>query len=288
MGQVAALNPRAFMRLFAGVLALLLTWHGAAAAVAAAFDKDFAVVYIDAPTEARYGRIPLDRAILAKGIQKLADAGAKGVVLKFFLDQPKEEASDAAMEAALKRIPVILQARLDDAEPKPNSLPDKFALGGLSAKTAQSGASGWIPLPRFSAVSADVGFIDFDSTVVPMLETYRDRTVKSVCLSAIELATGRKALIEPGRQIRFGDLTLPLDELNRVSTTLTPAKPAPVSAVSFLSLLDGQADAAALKGKVVILAYDGPNIHSADSPLGKMGAHRLFVAVFRALYEGLH
>ena len=41
----------------------------------------------------------------------------------------------------------------------------------------------------FCAHAKDVGFVDFDSAQVPLLETYQPRTVKSLVVCAIELAT---------------------------------------------------------------------------------------------------
>jgi CHASE2 domain-containing sensor protein len=52
------------------------------------FNSEFAVVFTDAETEARYGRIPLDRALIARALDALTKANARAVVLKFFLDRP--------------------------------------------------------------------------------------------------------------------------------------------------------------------------------------------------------
>jgi CHASE2 domain-containing sensor protein len=67
---------------FAAVLLLIVPLQVAGSS----FEKDFAVVFIDAATEANYGPIPLDRALLARALERLAVARARGVVLKFFLD----------------------------------------------------------------------------------------------------------------------------------------------------------------------------------------------------------
>src|SRR5690242_6326838 len=92
----------------------------------ASFREDFAVVFIDAASEAKFGTFPLDRSILAEAIRQAASLGAKGVVLKFFFDQPKSEVSDLSLEQALTNTPVLLQARIDDSQVQPNALPNHF------------------------------------------------------------------------------------------------------------------------------------------------------------------
>ena len=48
----------------------------------------FALVMIDEASESRYGGFPVDRALVAQVVDKLATAGARAVVLKFFYDEP--------------------------------------------------------------------------------------------------------------------------------------------------------------------------------------------------------
>jgi CHASE2 domain-containing sensor protein len=40
---------------------------------------------IDEASEAKYGGFPIDRALTAQAIEKLAAAGVRGIVLKFFM-----------------------------------------------------------------------------------------------------------------------------------------------------------------------------------------------------------
>jgi CHASE2 domain-containing sensor protein len=73
---------------------------------------------IDSVTEAKLGAFPIDRAHIANSINILSSAGAKAVVLKFFYDQPSNEKSDAALQAAIVKstAKILLQARIDDAK----------------------------------------------------------------------------------------------------------------------------------------------------------------------------
>ncbi|MBT8447469.1 MAG: hypothetical protein KJO38_09985, partial [Gammaproteobacteria bacterium] len=201
---------------------------------------------------------------------------------KFFLDRAGDTASDAALAAAMQLIPVILQARIDDGEPAPHPLPSRFTLP-FSAATAISGSSGWIPAPRFAAAAAGIGFADYDGLPVALLETYRERTVKSLLLASLELAMGGPADIDPGHHVTAGSWSFALDPLNRAAAT--PAAWPPLDYLPFHALLEDGGRADRLVGKVVILGYDGARIPMLETPLGAISAHRLFIRVLEALFE---
>jgi len=266
-------------RYFAFLVFLLLPLS----AKADKFSQDLAVVFIDAATEAKYGRIPLDRSLLAQAIEKAANAKAKGVVVKFFLDLPRTNKGDRLLATAISHIPVVLQARIDDSEMHPNALADRFTVPGKPAVTSVLGESGWIPIPQFSEHAHAVCFVDFNAFPVPLLEKYRDRTVKSLMLCAAELAVGHSAAIIPAKEVSIGKRSIALDEFNRVNIDFK--KLSPLTVLAFHDLIEGKVSDAALKNKVVILAYDGPNIDSFKSEFGEIGAHRLFVLMLQSFYE---
>jgi CHASE2 domain-containing sensor protein len=249
---------------------------------AASFDQDFAVVFIDQKTEAKYGAIPLSRVVLANGIDAIAKAGAKGLVVKFFLDQSKGVKEDQGLANSISKIPTVLQARIDDSERTPNSLSERFTMAGRF-NVAVSGSSGWIPLPIFAQHAADLGFVDFNSTRVPMVEQYQSHTVKSLVLCALELVAGKKAKVSNGKKIEIGSRIFKTDGQNQIDARLIA--PGLIHYVSFNDLIDGSANEK-LRNKVVILAYDGPNIVKASTSLGVMGAHRYFVNILRSIYDG--
>src|SRR5689334_20798336 len=86
----------------------------------------FAVVLIDRATERALGEFPYDRAVYARGIEALGRARVRGVVLKFFIDRAKTAEGDAALAEAMRKMKLVLQARLDAAEARPNALPERF------------------------------------------------------------------------------------------------------------------------------------------------------------------
>ena len=274
-GSVPCMNSIRLAFLFCTLSSMLL---------GASFRDDFAVVFIDSASEAKFGAFPLDRSLLAKAIRQAGDLRAKGVVLKFFLDQRREEAGDLSLANAMTNVPVQLEARIDDAEAHPNPLPDRFTLAGIKVQTAISGRSGWIPLSMFAANANDVGFVDFSSaTEVPLLEVYQSRTVKSLAVCCIELATGNSVVIAPDGRMKFGLNELRVDSRNCVTAKL-PVKD-DLAYIPFHQFLAGEIPASRIKGKIVIIGYDGSQIHSISTAIGPVRAHRFFVYVLQSIYE---
>lgn len=273
----AACCARAPIRLVYFSLLLLILCGSAQAET---FDDHFAIVFIDRTTESKYGDVPLDREILAKGIVRMSEAGAKGVVIKFFLDQAKDDAGDRILAEAITRLPVILQARIDSNEPSSKDLPDRFTLS-FDADTSITGNAGSIPLPLFSREAYDIDFTDFNGFPLALLETYQGKTVKSLLLSAIELALGAKAIIKPGHQVNIGQLKLKMNALNQVDVDLK-SLPA-LRYIPFHEVLDDASRTVQVKDKVVILAYDGPKIHSIKTKSGSVSAHKMYSHVLSAL-----
>ena len=262
------------------ILLCSLTLNGAG------LDDPFAVVFIDHKTEETYRGFPLDRALLAKGIREIKKHKPRGIIIKFFLDLPKDPASDRALADSFAGVPVILEARLEDSVAKPNLLPHRFVLKTPLARgnTALSGQSGWLPLELFSAKAADIGFVDFSvPEKVPIIEQYQGAAVKSLYLCAVELALGQKAEVFPGQRLVIGKHQVALTEESEVSVTM-PVKDE-LDYTPFHDVVDGKLKSNSFENKVVILGYDGTKIHSVNTSLGKIKAHRFFCYGLASLYR---
>jgi hypothetical protein len=253
-----------------------------ASANATKFDDRFAVVLINAETEARYGQIPLKRSYLARALRRVAETGGRGVVLKFFLDQDRDASEDRQLAAEIARIPVVLQARLDDGEPHSNPFPRRFVFP-VNVPAAVNGAAGWIPIPVFANMAADIGFVDMVEKTMPLVEHYQGLPVKSLALAAIELAESSRAHFGDAGTIRVGRGHIRVDKLN--GSMARPHQPLPSRSIAFHDLLERTDVAEEVKGKVVIIAYDGPHIPTVDTPVGRMGTHLAFIAWLRAIYD---
>jgi CHASE2 domain-containing sensor protein len=256
-------------------------------AFAGTFEDDFAVVFVDTPTEDRLGPFPFDRVYLAEATEKIAAAKARAIVFKFYFQLPKTEASDLRLSQAFKKIPVVLQAQFDVNETKSNPLPSRFVLKDIRSNTLVSGQKAWIPYPALLENVADLGFVDFGTENVPMVELYQDKPVKSLVLCAVEMAVRTKAKIDPRHQITFGSRSLPLSKDDEVKVTLPD--PAKINAISFHKIIDGTVPQSELEGKVVIIGYDGVNMHSWVTPQrGPVKEHRLFVTCVKGVYDLLN
>src|SRR4029079_8299102 len=96
--------PRCMLR-FAFISCLLL--HGTTIAYA----HDFVAVFFDDESAAElHVDAPLPRDLVAQVITKLHEAGARGLVLKWFVDLPRDKQQDEALAKALCLMPTTLQA----------------------------------------------------------------------------------------------------------------------------------------------------------------------------------
>lgn len=253
----------------------------------------FELVLIDSASEKQLGGFPIDRALIAKAVTILKQAGARAVVLKFFYDQPgKSPASDKALADAIGSIKTLLQARIDEAELPANPLPARFITGVVTGnfKSSLTGTSGWIPLAPFAAAAFDVGFVDIASPdSVPMIESYQNKPVKSLTLAALEIAARETAKIDSGVRVTLGKKSVVLTEDNQVVLKLSSV--ALPDYVSFTALLDGKINSAQLqekfRDKVVVIGYDGEKMHFLTTNAGLVKAHRLFYLGLLDVYRQL-
>ena len=236
----------------------------------------FVFVMIDSQTEAVYGSLPFDRALVAKAIDRLTAAKAKGIVIKFFYDLPSTEKNDHLLEQSICAAPVALQASLNDAEGTTNGLEARFQIGAVPMPGFPSlfvGDKALIPLQRFRRCARAVGFVDSTTSEIPLVEIYQGKMVKSLQLVALEMASNQNAEIAPSGFVRVG--TTRLDLMHHIEFPRTNS----LSYIPFHKLMSDTAKTWQVKVQqsVVILGYDGKNIHSIKTPLGPLGAHRFFI-----------
>jgi CHASE2 domain len=241
----------------------------------------FELVLIDAASEKQLGGFPVDRKLVAQVVTALKAAGAKGVVLKFFYDQPaKLPESDKALADAISSTKTLLQARIDEAEFGPNPLPSRFAMDKAEGnlKTPLAGDNGWIPMPQFANAAHDIGFVDITTPEnVPMVESYKNTPVNSLTLAALELATDETGHIENGARLTLGSKSVPLTTDNQVALKLNTNEK--LDYTSFSDVLESKEGSTAMsrfRGKVVVIAYDGAKMEMIQTSAGPIKAHRLF------------
>jgi CHASE2 domain-containing sensor protein len=232
---------------------------------------------IDTQTEAIYGSLPFNRAVVAAAVDKLTAAKAKGIVLKFFYDLPSTEKNDHLLERSICNSMVALQASLNEAEGTTNRLEPKFEVANASAEGFPPlfvGNKALVPLPRFRRCAQAVAFVDSTVSDFPLLGVYQDKVVKSLQLVALEMASSQKAEIDVSGLVKLGASRLELMQSIEFPAT---------NSLSYIPFHEVMSDKSKewqkqVQGAVVILGYDGKNIHSIQTAVGPLGAHRFFIA----------
>jgi hypothetical protein len=252
----------------------------------------FIAVFVDDATEKALGPFPYDRSKYAEVISTLREAKAKAVVLKYFLDQAKPGGGDDELSVEIKKLPVLLQARFDQSEPHPNSLPVSFGCGSRvrgDTSALLSGQSGWIPLEKFSQGCVGIGFVDIasknDVLNIPMVIKYRGCVLPSLELAALELALGQPASIFLGDKISFASHSLRVNASGQIHVQL-PAKDQ-IDSISFVDVIKGNFDKKRVAGKIVILGFDAKETPVLATSMGPLRVHRLFYYSLESLYEQL-
>jgi CHASE2 domain-containing sensor protein len=249
---------------------------------------DFVTVFFDDESaKALHTDAPLPRALKAQAIKMLYEAGARGLVLKYFEDLPSDAEQDRTYAKALCLLPTTLQACLC-LDGSTNALPGQFYItktNRIRLQSVMSEKQGYIPLPQFCACARGVGFVDLERPDgIPLIERYQGRLVKSLYVTALELETGERADYSSGTNVVFGNRSLSYNELGEHQITGELRK---LEYLPFHHVLQGTVAREKLRGKVVILGYDGTRIHSIHTPWGEIKAHRLLVQSLIALTEDL-
>jgi len=258
----------------------------------AAHRSPFIAVFVDDATERALGPFPYDRSKYVEAFSALREAKAKAVVFKFFMDQPKPGAGDDELSAEIKKMPVLLQARIDPSELHPNPLPVSFGCGSQVEGDPHhllSGQSGRIPLEKFSESCAGIGFVDKaskkDILNIPMVLKYKDTVFPSLELAALEQVFGESATIFLGDKMTLSGHSLAVDASGQIHAKL-PAKDQ-IDSISFIDVITGTFDKKRVAGKIVILGFDAKETPVLATLLGPLRIHRLFYYSVVSLYEQL-
>jgi CHASE2 domain-containing sensor protein len=250
----------------------------------------FVAVFVDDATEKALGPFPYDRAKYAQVISVLRKAKAKAVVIKYFLDQAKPGAGDDALASELNKLPVLLQARLDPSETKPNPLSVNFGCALRvqgDTKYLLSDQSGWIPIDKFSRHCAGIGFVDLaskhDVLNIPMVLKYQDKIMPSLDLIALEMAFDKPASIVLGGTLSLAGHKLPVDASSQIHAHLPDQDQ--ISTISFIDVTNGKFDKNKVAGKIVIMGFDAKETPVLPTPNGPIRIHRLFVMCLESLYQ---
>ncbi len=193
---------------------------------------------------AHFGDFPFSRAISATVIHRLAQAGARSIVYKFFVDEPRD--ADAQLATALARIPSFLQIDLADVVEGPDGLMHGSAVG---------------PNSRLAPAAAGFGFVHQRAAgageSIEVQAQVNGRTVQSLSLLAAQELVRAKAVITPS-ELRLGPRRFVLDGKGQ-ARCFHAQQPVP-EGHSFRSVVDGSRRfLARFRDKVVVIGHMASN-----------------------------
>lgn len=244
---------------------------------------DIAIVAIDEPSIARFGRFPWPRSVMARVIDAIAAAQPKAIALDVLYTDPSDPAEDAALAASIGRAGnVAAAAQLVDA-PVP------------------SGAASWLlPLPAIRQAAAATGHVNVlaesDGAARHLLLLAADgtgRPIRALPLEALRIADRlpESAVVDTGEALVIGSRAIPVDRLDSpvvmssagAHQVLRPGRIAidyigptgsfaPVT-YSVAALLDGAVPPTAFHNRYVLIGatassagerFSSPFMHSTD------------------------
>jgi len=237
---------------------------------------------IDDETVSRYGPLPLNRAVVAEALKRIASAEPKVLVVDVLLSEKTREAADASLADALSRFPRVvlaaaLEATQDDKQPR------------------------WLtPLPEFQRHAVALGHVH--------LEPDRDGLARTLFLSkvntdnrywALGFEAFRAALgaqgppTEYAKELRVGNRFVPAADSNGRLLWIHYAGPeGSFRRVSLASVLDGRATASSFAGKVVVLGVTaqgaGDRFYTPFSTGLGMSGIEIHANIFSTLFDGAY
>jgi signal transduction histidine kinase len=202
--------------------------------------EQVALLAIDDQTAARYGPLPLNRGRLAEGLEILARGQPRVVALDLLIGERGDSAQDARLAQALGRLPA--------------------AILGAALMSDGGGDARWIlPLPEL-ARGRYVGHVhaapdaDGDVRGVLLLKQGAGQRYWALGLEAARLALGAGRPVESAADVTLGSVRIPAAEEGGRSMLINYAGPeGAFPRVSFGALLDGSAQPAAFRDKIVIV-----------------------------------
>lgn len=243
------------------------------------------VVFVDYDdaTAKVHGDFP-SRAKLAEATAALHAAGAKAVILKFFLDGPGKEPDNTQLSDAIGRGRTVLQATINREPPTSRELPPRFRFAGKAPfEPAIRGDEGWLPLARFSDKAARICFVDVRSPEqVPMLELFGGYPVPSLYACLLSEVEGSEMGFASGTA-GFGKTRYPINGQGEVGIQLNPGKAGTrISAQRIFASRDWQS---AVRGQVVVLMYTGPRSPTIKVSGKQEKVHDAFASQIMALLK---
>ncbi len=198
------------------------------------------LVAIEDGTAARYGPLPLKRSVLAEGLGKIADAAPRVLALDLIISEAGPPDDDQKLAAALRRFPqVVLSAALASDSPARPSWILPLASLASHAVTAHVHAA---PDP------------DGNVRSILLAKLTQDRRLWALALEACRLFLRGGVPVERDDSIDLDGIRIPARSWEDRRLRINYAGPeGAFRRVAFSAVLDGTANLADLRDRIVIL-----------------------------------
>lgn len=283
--------------LLALILLPLLAWNGLVQqGNASAFDillrlsppppssvpASVVLLAIDDETVSRYGPLPLNRAVMAEALNRIAPAEPKVLAVDVLLSEKTREASDASLAAAFSRFPrVVLAVALEAAEDR---------------KDPQ-----WLtPLSAFQRHAFALGHVHFEpdrdglARTLLLTKANGDNRYWAFGFETFRAALGTRELpIEYPKELRVGSrFVRAADSNGRQLWIHYRGSEGTFRRVSLASVLDGRTPISTFAGKAVILGVTaqgaGDRVYTPFSSGLGMSGIEIHANIFATLMDGAY
>ena len=238
----------------------------------------FLFVAVDDTTIAQSGPWPLSRSLYGEAIDRLQLAGAKAVVLKFFFDQASNHEADDALEAAVGRMPVLMQYSLDPSGPATSTFdPSDSALAPLDISDPIKGNPTMGPIPGLLSKARGLGFVnarsDPEGSSIEAVGRVGTATVASLQLLTIEAAYGHPLVGQRTLAFPTGG-TFEVGRDGRVACPYMSFKEPEV--LSLQDFISGKVPVSELNDRVVLIGFIGSTSPTERVLSAQIPIHRVF------------
>ncbi len=237
---------------------------------------------IDDETVSRYGPLPLDRAVIANALEKLASAAPTVLVPDMLLSDRTNPAADSRLADALGRFSRVVLATALDVR-------------------SDGRQSQWLtPLPEFERRAFALGHVHIEpdpdgvARTLLLAKNNGDQRHWALGFEAFRAAVGTAAPPkESADALHVGTQRVPAASSNHRLLWIHYAGPeGTFSRVSLAQVLDGRAPASAFAGKVVILGVTaqgaGDRVFTPFSAGLGMSGIEIHANVFSTLLDGAY
>ena len=220
---------------------------------------DIAIVAIDEPSIARFGRFPWPRALSARAIDAIAVAQPKAIAVDVLYSDPTSEADDSSLARSIRQAANVIV--------------------GSQLISSPGGAANWLmPLPDIEQAAAATGHVNVSTgsdgiarQILIQMADDQGRTIRAMGVEAICVAEGipKQAVTETSREVLLGSHVIPVDQDRPIAVVGVSGKaqtipddrmtidyigpPGSYKTYSFADVVEGRIPAAQLRNKYVLV-----------------------------------